>query len=310
MKVIFIKSKFILVLLIILFVFFAFFVRHIFCYAKEGKQKSSSNTLNSIFDSPAKIAYLTFDDGPSEKVTPKILDILKEENVKATFFVVGKHVKEHPELVKRAYEEGHFIANHGYTHNNKLLYKSADNFIKEILNTDEEIGKAIGVENYSSHIFRFPNGFCTSLFKSQKKKVVQSLANIDYVYIDWNCLNKDSEKKYSPKQLIENLKKSSKNKGTLVVLMHDTGDVNNTYDVLKDSIEYLKSQGYEFRNFCNWKRNALKHIPFCFYFFFISIAPIPPSIFNGMFPSPYVSPSDISLPSSVIEPIPLLTFIV
>ena len=65
----------------------------------------------------------------------------------------------------------------------------------------------------------------------------------------WNALNNDSIKKYSKEQLLSNLKKSSKDKGTLVILMHDTGDVNNTYDVLEDSINYIKSQGYEFRTF-------------------------------------------------------------
>lgn len=115
------------------------------------------NTLDDIAKSDEKKAYLTFDDGPTLKCTEKILDILKEENVKATFFVVGKHVKEYPEIVKREYEEGHYIANHGYNHNNKLLYKNMESFEKEITETDLEISKAIGLENYSSHIFRFPN---------------------------------------------------------------------------------------------------------------------------------------------------------
>ena len=75
------------------------------------------------------------------------------------------------------------------------------------------------------------------------------LKEIDYTYVDWNALNNDSIKKYSKEQLLSNLKKSSKDKGTLVILMHDTGDVNNTYDVLEDSINYIKSQGYEFRTF-------------------------------------------------------------
>lgn len=97
----------------------------------------------SLSKSEQKIAYLTFDDGPTLKATPKILDILKEEDVVATFFVVGKHVKENPELVKRAYDEGHFIANHGYNHNNSKLYKNDDSFINEIKNTDIEIGNAI-----------------------------------------------------------------------------------------------------------------------------------------------------------------------
>lgn len=196
-----------------------------------------------------KIAYLTFDDGPTQKATSKILDILKSEDVKATFFVVGKHVKEEPELVKRAYEEGHYIANHGYNHDNSKLYKSSDSFISEIKNTDIEIGKAIGVENYCSHVFRFPNGYMSANYKSKKKEATKLLSEMNYTYIDWNCLNNDSIKKYSNSQLLKNLKNSSKDKGTLVVLMHDTNDVNDTASILRDSIDYLKSQGYEFRNF-------------------------------------------------------------
>ena len=83
-----------------------------------------------------KRVFLTFDDGPSKGATPKVLDILKEEDVKATFFVIGKYVEERPELVKRAYDEGHYIANHGYDHSNKTLYKSEESFINEIKKTD------------------------------------------------------------------------------------------------------------------------------------------------------------------------------
>ena len=173
--------------------------------------------------------------------------------MKATFFVVGKHVKEHPELVKREYDEGHYIANHGYNHNNKLLYSNMKHFKEEVVNTDIEISKAIGVENYCSHIFRFPNGFMSKKYSYQKKEAVEVLNSLDYSYIDWNCLNKDSERKYSNYQLINNLKKSAKNKGTLVVLMHDTADVNKTYDILKSSIDYLRSEGYKFKNFYDTK---------------------------------------------------------
>lgn len=196
-----------------------------------------------------KIAFLTFDDGPTSSVTPKILDILEEENIKATFFVIGKYVEDHPEIVKRAYDEGHYIANHGYDHNNTNLYKSSQSFIDEVKKTDLAISNAIGVENYCSHIFRFPNGFMSSMYKTQKEKAVSVLSEMNYTYIDWNCLNNDSEKKYSNSQLLDNLKKSSKNKKTLVVLMHDTKDVNDSSLILKDSIDYLKEQGYEFKNF-------------------------------------------------------------
>lgn len=205
--------------------------------------------IQNLTNGNEKVAYLTFDDGPSTSVTPKILDILKQENIKASFFVIGKLVEKHPEIVKRAYEEGHYIANHGYSHNNSVLYKNSESFINEIKKTDLAIGKAIGIEDYCSHIFRFPNGFMSLLYKSQKKKVVSFLANMNYAYIDWNCLNKDSEKKYTNTQLLNNLKQSCKNKNTLVVLMHDTKDVNDSSSVLKDSIDFLKGQGYVFKNF-------------------------------------------------------------
>lgn len=167
MKIIFIKKikhAYIFFSIIILFLLFSliFFINYPSSFAIELKKNSFfsidvTTTLDDIAKSDEKIAYLTFDDGPTTKATGKILDVLKEENVKATFFVVGKHVKEHPELVKREYEEGHYIANHGYNHNNKLLYKDMESFKNEITSTDLEISKAIGIENYCSHIFRFPN---------------------------------------------------------------------------------------------------------------------------------------------------------
>ena len=179
----------------------------------------------------------------------KIAEIEKEEDVKATFFVIGKYVDRHPEIVKRAYEEGHYIANHGYDHNNKILYRSEESFKNEVNKTDEAIGKAIGIDNYCSHIFRFPNGFMAPSYKSQKKVALKLLNDMNYRYVDWNCLNNDSVKKYSKQQLINNLKKTSKNKNMLVVLMHDTKDVSDSSSALKESIEYLKSEGYIFKNF-------------------------------------------------------------
>lgn len=210
----------------------------------EFKDKISNLTNNK-----EKVAYLTFDDGPNTTVTPKILDILKSEDIKATFFVIGKYVEEYPEIVKRAYEEGHYIANHGYSHNNNILYKNEESFINEIKKTDMAIGRAIGIPDYCSHVFRFPNGYMSSQNKSKKKEATILLSKMNYTYIDWNCLNNDSMKKYTKEQLLENLKKCCKNKNTLVILMHDTKDVSDSSLALEDSIKYLKGKGYKFKNF-------------------------------------------------------------
>lgn len=86
-----------------------------------------------------KYAYLTFDDGPSKNVTPQILDILKREEIKATFFILGSRAELYPELVKREYEEGHYIANHGYSHVYTSIYSSPNAVLDEYNRTESEI---------------------------------------------------------------------------------------------------------------------------------------------------------------------------
>ena len=95
----------------------------------------------------------------------------------------------------------------------------------------------------------FQTGYMSHINSSEKKKALNVLRDLNYVYVDWNCLNHDSEKIFSNEQLLNNLKKNSKNKGTLIILMHDTTDVSKSYSVLKESIDYLKSEGYRFSNF-------------------------------------------------------------
>ena len=116
------------------------------------------NKLTDIYHSEEKVAYLTFDDGPTKIATPKILEILRRQEVHASFFVIGYRVKEFPHIVKQAYEDGNFIANHGYSHKISKLYNSKEDFLAEIEETDKAIAEAIGVDYYQSHIFRFPNG--------------------------------------------------------------------------------------------------------------------------------------------------------
>jgi len=236
-------------ILLLLFIFYIFksLPNEVACNSQVSNE--FINKIINLTNGDEKVAYLTFDDGPTTSVTPKILDILKTENIKATFFVIGKSVEAHPEIVKRTYDEGHYIANHGYSHNNSVLYKNSKSFIHEIKKTDLAIGNAIDIDNYCSHIFRFPNGFMAPMYKSEKEKAVSLLLEMNYTYIDWNCLNNDSMKKYTNEQLLYNLKESCKNKTTLVILMHDTKDVNDSSLVLKDSILYLKSEGYIFKNF-------------------------------------------------------------
>lgn len=127
MRIIFVSKKiiiiFILIILIASVVLIAVSVNNstlaIELFKNSDISEETFNRITNLTKENEKVAFLTFDDGPNAAVTPKVLDILKEEQVSASFFVIGKNVETCPELVKRAYDEGHFIANHGYDHNNK-----------------------------------------------------------------------------------------------------------------------------------------------------------------------------------------------
>lgn len=119
---------------------------------EQGKQN-----IKSIYKSDTKRAFLTFDDGPSTN-TNDVLNILKENDIKATFFVLGKQVEIFPEITKRIYDEGHYIANHGYSHIYKNIYNTPEQVLVEYNQCNEIIAKTIEIPEYNSHLFRFPGG--------------------------------------------------------------------------------------------------------------------------------------------------------
>ena len=213
-------------------------------YSENAKKK-----LKSLYTDDTKVAYLTFDDGPSQTVTPQILDLLKQEDIKATFFVLGSRVKANPDLVKREYQEGHFIANHGYSHEYSQIYKSVDSVIDEYNKTETQIQKAIGIENYHSHLFRFPGGSNGGKYAKLKSQAKEELHKHDISFIDWNALTSDAAGANTKEKLIENLKETVKNKKSVVILMHDASNKILTYETLPDVIKYLKDEGYSFDNF-------------------------------------------------------------
>src|SRR5699024_2159985 len=102
-------------------------------YTEETKSK-----VKGVYSSDEKQVFLTFDDGPSN-ITNEVLDVLKKYNIKATFFVLGSNVDLKPEITKRAYEEGHYIANHGYTHKYSSIYANPRNVIEEYDKTEKSI---------------------------------------------------------------------------------------------------------------------------------------------------------------------------
>jgi peptidoglycan/xylan/chitin deacetylase (PgdA/CDA1 family) len=203
-----------------------------------------------------KVVYLTFDDGPSETVTPQILDTLKAENVHATFFVVGKAIDEsqtNKNLLKRELEEGNAIGNHTYSHNYNYLYPkniiNVDNIMADIEKTNQSLKSVLG-EEFSTRAIRFPGGHMTWAKKDGKgmEAMDKALADKDYHQVDWNSLSKDAEGPHkNAAQLKQEVVNTMGNKQKLVILMHDTYGKEETAKALPEVIKYLKEQGYEFR---------------------------------------------------------------
>ena len=211
---------------------------------EEGKEN-----IKNIYNSENKRAFLTFDDGPSNN-TKDILNILNENDIKATFFVLGCQVEVFPETTKKIYDEGHYIANHGDTHVYTKIYISSEEVLNEYNNCNQKVANAIGIAEYNSHLFRFPGGSTGGKYAEIKAQAITLLEENEVVYVDWNALTGDSEKQSPTEEyMMENLQRTAQNKNSIVVLMHDSQAKVETVNFLPKVIEYLREQGYEFQSF-------------------------------------------------------------
>lgn len=207
-----------------------------------------NNLLQIIADSgQTKRCYLTFDDGPTDNITPQILDTLRRYNVKATFFQVGSLINANPDMARRVYEEGHLIANHSDGHNYDKLYASTDTFITEIKKCEDAIRSVMNGEE-PFLLMRFPGGgYNAGDHASIKQECKEVLKQNGFYWIDWNSLNGDAEgKTKNAQELLEYTKQTTAGYNNLIVLMHDASAKQATADALGSIIEYLASQGYTF----------------------------------------------------------------
>ncbi|MDD6794164.1 MAG: polysaccharide deacetylase, partial [Clostridiaceae bacterium] len=183
-----------------------------------------------------KVVYLTFDDGPSIENTDNILKILDKYNVKATFFLTGISINKgdyEKELVKKIAYSGHAIGNHSYSHSYKKLYPNrhvdAEAFIDDMEHNNDLLKSILG-PNFSTRAIRFPGGYWSWGNRAEIKKDIDTEG---YAIIDWNSLNEDAQgcKKYAPELVMktkENVKKLGNNADSIVFLMHDANDKQET----------------------------------------------------------------------------------
>ena len=198
-----------------------------------------------------KTIYLTFDDGPSAHLTPAILDILRENNIKATFFILDYGANTEP-LVKQIVEEGHSIGIHSASHDYKVAYANPEAYLSGIDYMKEKIKSSTGVE---TNLIRFPGGSSNTISRKYCPGVMTALVNETvnrgYRYFDWNVMSGDSGDTQTAEEVYNNVTNGLRDTISNVILMHDFNGNNKTLEALPSIIKYALDNGYTFEKITN-----------------------------------------------------------
>jgi peptidoglycan/xylan/chitin deacetylase (PgdA/CDA1 family) len=199
-----------------------------------------------VIDGTGKTIYLTFDDGPSASITPSLLKILKEEGVKATFFVIN-HDDSLNYLIKQEYDEGHKIALHSYTHNYSYVYSSIDNYFNDLNSIREKVHNITG--EYTN-IIRFPGGSSNTVSRAYYSGIMSILTKQveekGFYYFDWNVSSGDAGGSDNAAEVYDSVVNNLIYKNN-VVLMHDFEGNYKTLNAIRDIIRFGKQNGYTFK---------------------------------------------------------------
>lgn len=179
-----------------------------------------------------KTMYLTFDDGPTEENTSAVLDILKDNDIQATFFLVGENVEKHPEVAKRIAEEGHTVGIHCYSHDYEAIYESADAYLEDFEKAKETVQRICGVE---VKLFRFPGGSVNAFNEAVREEIAERMTEQGYLYYDWNASLEDASRQNDPEKLLQNARESTLGRRRIIMLGHDV--VYNTTICLQSLID-------------------------------------------------------------------------
>ena len=182
--------------------------------------------------------YLTFDDGPSSN-TGKILDILAEYDVKATFFVVGKPDERYQPLYKRIVEEGHTLAMHSYSHKYDEIYQSKESFVADLTKLQEFLYETTGVW---CRYCRFPGGSSNTVSRVDMHELIAYLEEQDMSYFDWNIACGDASAAYiSPEAIVRNSTANLSEFDEAIILLHDAAEKDTTVQALPGLIEKIQA---------------------------------------------------------------------
>lgn len=185
-------------------------------------------------------AYLTFDDGPSAR-TLEILDILREQNVKATFFVVTE--ESNPDILRRIVEEGHSIGIHTNSHRYKEIYSSVEDYLDDFHTAYTRICEVVSVK---PEVFRFPGGSINAYNRSIYQELISEMLRRGFLYYDWNISCMDANPNMTSEGILDSIKASVNGQDRLVILAHDSASKHQTVETLPDIIGYIRGEGYSF----------------------------------------------------------------
>ncbi|OWZ85032.1 polysaccharide deacetylase family protein [Natranaerobius trueperi] len=213
---------------------------------KKEKERLKNEIETLEEKESSKVAYLTFDDGPSQN-TKEILDILKEEDIEGTFFVNKNDTSYGRKMYKRIVDEGHALGNHTSTHEYKNIYKSKEAFMKDFNNMEQLIYEVV---DEKPQIMRFPGG-SISLSNQRNQvigEVIEELHSNGYTYFDWNVDAKDASRpSLSKHEIVDNVLEGTKGIDNAVILMHDSSARDTTVEALPEIISKLEKKGYTFK---------------------------------------------------------------
>lgn len=217
---------------------------------KQGNENIAIRTVfvytKNSYDAPSgKSIYLTFDDGPGP-YTQKLLDILKKYNVKATFFVTNQGItKGYDQDIVRAYQEGHTIGLHTYTHDYKTVYYNEQTYFDDLYAIQRKVKDLTG---YESKIIRFPGGSSNTISRGNKglmSRLTKLVEQKGFRYFDWNIVSGDAGETTKTNEVLKNVIKGLGNNSTYVVLQHDIKGFS--VDAVESIIQYGLAHGYTFR---------------------------------------------------------------
>ena len=193
------------------------------------------------FSTKEKVLYLTFDDGPTPRITNWVLDTLNKYNAKATFFCIGKNVEQHPQIFQDIIDKGHSIGNHTYNHLNGWK-TNTDVYLQSILKTEKLIQESkISTQSRSvgTKLFRPPYG---KIKPSQTKLLLKN----NYKIVMWSVLSGDFDSKITPEKCLKNVINNSKN-GSILVFHDSKKAFDKLQIVLPKILEHFNKKGYTFK---------------------------------------------------------------